>query len=121
MGIDMLYPTGPGCSVGFRGRAGGYANFARGQTQAVNNGTRILNLSPDDQQLSGMFEAGVFGTRQLTKCCSIRAGYEVWYLAQVATVASNLPTTITTSFGRNLDTADDIFFHGLTTGIEFRW
>jgi hypothetical protein len=120
-GIDMLYPTGPNCMVGLKGRAGGYANFADIETQAINNGTTFVDLSNDDVSLSGMLELGVFNTVQMTNCWSLRCGYEIWYLVNVATVPGNIPQVIDASLGRRLNTRDDVFFHGLTIGSEFRW
>ncbi len=121
LGIDMYYPVSNRISTGLRGRAGGYINFAESNSQLINNNVPIFNVADNDESIAGLFEFGATTTFQATRNLSFRMGYELWYLTGMATIPGNTPGTISTTFGRHVDTDEEIFFNGVTAGAEVRW
>ncbi len=121
IGIDMLYPIARQVSSGVRARAAGFANFAEQDVRVVNNGFQLLNNSDDDIDLAGLLELGVNTRFHVNRNISVMAGYEVWYMTQIATVPGNTPTQLISTYGRDIDTDEDVFFHGFTAGFEVKW
>ena len=129
VGLDTLYPITCSTNMGTRVRAGGFVDFVESNFTVANSlpanaavaGGVITNLNDRDQGISGMFEIGSFITQQLTPCCSVRAGYEFWYLANIATVASNTPGVISPALRGNVNNTDDVMFNGFTIGGELKW
>ena len=69
---------------------------------------------------AGVFEVGSGFRYQLGQALSIRGGFELWYIAGLATAPDQVRRVITPQTGRNIRIDDDVFFYGLTLGAEIR-
>ncbi len=118
MGADMMYPVNLRTNVGFRSKAGIYANFDEATTFMSNAGTTILAAGQTDVDVAGLIETGVFVNYQLVPSVRLTAGYEIWYLPGVATVPSQNPRIVSPLSGNELSNADSLFLHGGSLGVQ---
>lgn len=122
VGIDMAYPLSERLWTVVKARGGVFMNFTDSVFQVVTNAntqTIIANNSEEETDLSGLVEFGTSFRYNLGPSLALTAGYEFWYLANVATVPSQLTTSITPASGSTIDISDDVFFHGAVFGAEF--
>ena len=94
-----LFPVSLRANVGLRGKAGVYANFSERSTFLSNGGNLLLNAGDSEVGVAGQFEMGIFANYQIVPSIRLTAGYEAWYLPQMATVTGQNPASITTSNG----------------------
>ena len=120
IGLDLLYPVGQFAYADFRGRAGGYLNFADADVSLVNAGAAVFANNDDDEEIAGMFEIGTGFRYQVGEALSVRVGTELWYLTGVATAPDQPRSVLSTSTGNAIRVDDDILFYGLTFGAELR-
>ncbi len=121
LGVDLYRPLGR-WSTGLWSKAGIYANFVEGNMSLVNDGvTQFANGDDDNVQFAVEAEIGAFVKLQLTPRMSLQAGYELWYLYGVATATSQTASPLTPASGTNIDSEDDIFYHGASLGAELVW
>ncbi|GAA5509857.1 hypothetical protein [Novipirellula caenicola] len=121
VGLDLLYPVSCHGSVDFRGRAGGYLNFAESDTRLFNAGTTVIANIDEDTELAGVFEVGAGYSYALGEMLTLRAGFEVWYVAGLATASDQISPVVNTNFGRSTQMDDDIFITGLTASAQFKF
>jgi hypothetical protein len=118
VGADVMYPVSLRASVGFRGKAGVYANFDERATFLSNAGTVLLNTGDEDVQLAGLIEMGVTGSYQVVPSVRLTCGYEFWYMPGVATVPEQGPAVLSTASGTTVFNEADLFLHGGSIGAQ---
>lgn len=118
IGAQVWYPVSLRANVGFRGKGGVYANFADRVTTMTNAGATILNSGDSDVDVAGLIELGWFGNYQIVPSIRLMAGYEFWYLPEIATIAEQRPTVITPTSGTVVNQGDDLFLHGASFGVQ---
>ncbi len=121
VGMDLLYPI---CKHGysdFRARLGAFVNFAESDVALVNDGNLQLSNSGDDEDLAGVFELSSGIRYHFSECLSVRAGTELWYIANVANATEQFGPTLTPATGQNTNIDDDILFTGLSLGAQLRY
>jgi hypothetical protein len=118
VGADILYPVGLRTHIGFRGKAGAYANFQESRTLLQNAGVTVLNSGDNTTDLAGLFEVGIFGNYQIVPSIRLTASYEIWYGPGVAVVADQSPTRVNASSGTFVNNDDDLFLNGGSVGVQ---
>jgi hypothetical protein len=118
VGADIMYPVSLRTTVGFRGKAGVYANFAERSTFLSDGGTLLLNTGDNSVSVAGLIEGGVFAHYQIVRSIRLTAGYEFWYMPGAATVAEQSPGLLTPSSGTSVRQKDDLFLHGGSLGVQ---
>lgn len=118
IGADMLYPTTLRSNIGFKGKAGVYANFDERNTYLINNGNLLINAGDSRVDIAGMFEFGVLGNYHILPSVRLTAGYEFWWMPGMATIPEQGPTLITPATGTYSFHKDDLFLHGGSVGLQ---
>ncbi|QDV26643.1 hypothetical protein [Aureliella helgolandensis] len=118
IGADVLYPVSLRGSVGFRGKAGVYANFEDRSTYMTNEGVLLLNGGDDHVELAGLIEGGVIGNYQIVPSIRLTAGYEFWYVPGAATIAEQTPAHVHPGAGFSIENESDLFLHGGSLGLQ---
>ena len=122
IGVDgKIFERGP-FSIGGLAKVGGYYNNAEESTGvSIFKVVRPSNASTGHAAFVG--EAGLQCKYQILKGLALKVGYEALWLNGVALAAGQIQKTLTThpttvtALGVNSDS--DIFFHGVTTGLEY--
>ncbi len=117
-GLDAFYPISQRLSIGSRARLGVFANFNEGRTFLANRGVTRLNAGDKDVDIAGLIETGAVARYRILPSVVATAGYEIWYLAGVATAPNQGVIPITPLTGSRVSAADEVLFHGATAGIE---
>lgn len=118
VGADIMYPVSLRTNVGFRGKAGVYANFDERTTFLSNDNTILLNAGDDSVEVAGLIEMGVFANYQIVPSVRLTAGYEFWYLPGIATVPEQGPSLITPASGTTVFNDSELFLHGGSVGVQ---
>ena len=118
VGADMLYPVSLRANVGFKAKAGVYANFDDRQVAMNNAGVQILNAGASDTDVAGLIEMGVTTNYVIVPSVRLTAGYEFWYMPGIATVPEQRPSIISPASGSTIDDSDDLFIHGGYAGVQ---
>lgn len=118
VGADILYPVSLRTNVGFRGKAGVYANFDENNVHLQNGATTILNAGDNSVDVAGLIEMGIFANYQVVPSVRLTAGYEFWYMPGVVTVPGQSPHVINPSTGTQLQNDDELFLHGGSVGVQ---
>lgn len=93
-----------------------YVNATTGNPQ----GGTFVDFNTDNREgpLSYMLQAGVVGRWHIRPNLSVRAGYEMLYLTNMAMAPDQLKFDPDYS---TVSTSGDPFYHGVTAGSEFFW
>jgi hypothetical protein len=118
LGYELFYDIGNRISWSTVGKFGIYANPNRVKTKLNNAGAQFLDLKDTNTALSGSIELGLNGHLKLGQRSRLRFGYNAFWLGEVASTADNIPVTINPTTGSNTSDSDDMFFHGLSVGLE---
>ena len=123
LGADMmLWNAGRGIKFNGIAKGGVFYNHQAYQTTSV-GGDRGISESyiatADAPAFVG--EVGFNGSVALTKWLSWRAGYTCFWLAGVATPASQLGATDVGNETTGINCYSSVLLHGVTTGLEARW
>lgn len=118
IGGEFNQALGMRALVGFRGKAALLANFSRNSVNLQNAGLNILGVTDSDVDVAGLFELGSNIKYSLTPSIRLTAGYEMWYLPGVATVASQGLNVISQGTAQKVDADDDLLLHGVTLGAQ---
>ncbi len=118
VGADILYPVGLRTHVGFKGKAGAYANIENSRTLLQNAGTTIINAGDNNTDLAGLFEIGAFVNYQIVPSIRLTAGYEFWYAPGIAVIPDQSPTQINPSTGTFVSNSDELFLQGGSVGLQ---
>ena len=121
LGLDLLYPTSCHGYMDVRARAGAYLNFADSTVLVVNDGSTLVANSDDADEIAGVFEVGTAYRYDFGECLSVRAGFEMWYLAGVATAPGQVSPLVSSAMGRSIDADDDVFITGFTVGGQLKF
>ncbi|MEM6689878.1 MAG: hypothetical protein AAF664_10650 [Planctomycetota bacterium] len=127
VGLDLLFPVGRFAFSDTRIRLGAYANFIDRDVQiaardlAVSASTFQRSSGSSDVQLAGLFELSSGFRYQLGEILAVRAAGELWYLTGVAQAVDQTSQTFNNPQPAALDGNQDIFFVGLSAGIEARY
>lgn len=118
VGAEILYPVSLRTNMGFRGKAGVYANFDENNVFLQNGATTILNAGDNSVDVAGLIEMGVFANYQVLPSVRLTAGYEFWYMPGVVTVPGQSPQFINPSTGTRVDNDEEVFLHGGSLGVQ---
>ncbi|MFK7767789.1 MAG: BBP7 family outer membrane beta-barrel protein [Mariniblastus sp.] len=118
IGGELFYDVGYRWSYSVIGKAGVYANFNKVDTSLINNGAQFINVEDDNVTVAGSLELGLIGHYQLTQRSRLRAGYQLLWLGEVASASDNFNPVLTPTTGTSSSDSDDMFFHGLSVGLE---
>lgn len=118
IGAELFYDVGNRLSFSFTSKLGVYANYNEADTQMTHNGTQFINSESSGGTLSSTYEAGLTGHYRLNRRARLRFGYNILFLGEVATVSDNFPRALAPSTGGNVTDSDNMFFHGLSFGLE---
>jgi hypothetical protein len=118
VGADIFYPVSLRTNVGFRGKAGAYANFAERGTFLRNANVIVLESGDSHTDLAGVIEMGVFSSYQLVPSIRLTAAYDFWYLPGMATVPEQSPNIISPASGGTVFNEDNLFLHGASLGVQ---
>lgn len=118
LGYELFYDVGYRLSWSTIGKFGVYANPNRVKTKLNNAGAQFLDLTDTNTAFSGTIELGLNGHYKLGKRSRLRFGYNAFWLGEVASTADNIPVTINPTTGSDTSDSDDMFFHGLSLGLE---
>ena len=119
IGQEYYYDVGYRASFSVFGKLGVYANFSENDTLGASNGTVFLANSDENVTIAGSMEFGITGHYQINQRARMRAGYTVLWLGNVASVSDNFPRFLSPFTGTGTGDSDDMFFHGLSLGLEF--
>ena len=82
-------------------------------------GSSAVNTSLDAAAFFG--ETGIVGYFQITKHLSVRSGYEVMFVNNVAQPVNQIPNTNLASRTATVDTSAGLFYQGASAGLEVTW
>jgi len=122
-GLDLFYNVGASGRLSLVGKTkfGLYANFAEGDVLLVNAGAVELDNDDNDIQLAFLGELGFSARYRVLPCLSIKAGYEIWYLAGLAQAHGQAVSPLTPATGTDVDSDNDTWYHAATVGAELVW
>jgi hypothetical protein len=120
IGSELMYPYGR-LSLSGVGKLGVFLDINRGGTTLINDGIVRLANGVDDSDFSFLAELGISASVRITRCLSVRAGYEFWYIYGLALAAEQPMHVLTAATGLRLDEDGDVFFHGGSAGIELTY
>jgi len=118
IGGEIFYDVGYRLSYSLFSKFGAYANFNQVDTILQNAGARFLDVEDNSVTVSGSIELGLIAHYQLSQTARLRAGYNVLFLGELATAADNFSPVISPIAGTSSSDSDDVFFHGLSVGLE---
>ena len=118
VGGDIFYPVSLRGNMGFRGKAGVYANFDENTVYLQNGATTIVNAGDNTVDVAGLIEMGVFANYQVVPSVRLTAGYEFWYMPGTLSVPGQSPQFINPSTGTRADNDNELFLHGGSVGAQ---
>ena len=118
IGGELFYDVGYRLSWSLASKAGVYANFNKLDTRLRNDGTNFLNVEDENGTVSGSIELNLIGHYQLSQQARFRFGYNALWLGEVASVSDNFSPVISPTTGSDAGDSDDMFFHGVSLGLE---
>ncbi|TWU41333.1 hypothetical protein Q31b_27720 [Novipirellula aureliae] len=127
IGLDMLFPVSCHGYMDFRGRAGGYLNFAESNVGGFKGvaGGATPTFQPfsdsDDSDIAGVFELGAGYRYDLGQMLSMRAGVEGWYVTGVANAEDQARQVISRGSFQSIDNDDDFFVFGFNFGAQIKY
>lgn len=123
LGGDGWLGLRQGLRIGCEGKAGIYNNryefSGTGTFPGVGNSPPDYNVVVDGNELAFVGEAGVSMVADILPSWSIKGGYQVYYLDNLATVAGNIDTT--TILPPVVNSEDDALYHGFSASMEYVW
>lgn len=104
-------------------RAGVYANDARQRSSLVNyqNPVTEFTFKDRDTQLATVTELGLRMNYKIGQNTNAYAGYRGMWVKGVALASDQIPHTSFAGVNSNIDNSGDVFYHGGTFGLEFRF
>lgn len=116
VGGELMQPVGLRTLVGVKGKGALLANFSHNNLDII---SPLYNQTASDSEVdvAGLVEIGSYVKYSVTPSIRLTAGYEFWYLPEVATVRSQNPQFV--SLTTNKVRADDeLFIHGASFGAQ---
>lgn len=125
MQLGAIYSYQVSCkfSIGLEAKAGVYVNEAEQSTVSDATVRGTFDEKVEDDNIALVSDGGLTGTYDVCSWLSLRGGYHVLFVSDVALADENFNTTRPASVRRlaELDTEGDVFYHGATAGAEIRW
>ncbi|WP_153558470.1 hypothetical protein [Roseimaritima sediminicola] len=121
VGIDMGYPLGQRLWSMLRARGGVFVNLTDSTFQFNNDSTTEVFNFDEDSTIAGLIEFGGTLRYQIGERLSVSGGYELWYLANVATAPGQFTSVMSPLVGSAVDDSDDVFMHGAVFGAELNF
>ena len=122
IGGELYYDVGYRWSLSGFSKAGIYANFNRFDTDLVNDGVELINAEDTNFTISTSYEIGLNAKYRLTRQAQFRVGYNLFFIGNLGTVSDNLVNVggigLSPDLGSETTDSDDVFFHGLSFGLE---
>jgi hypothetical protein len=122
VGLDWLVLEGCGpWEVNAIGKLGLFGNFTEGGIYEFGPGP-IGTFNTTESGTSFVAELGITGTYHVTEQCGLRIGYEFLFLNNLGLASDAASTSITNPslLAANVYRGD-VFYHGLTAGVEYAW
>ena len=119
IGEELFYDIGYRTSFSASGKLGLYGNISQADTVLAKDGVRILNANDDNGNVAGSLDFNLTAHYQINQRARLKAGYNAMWLGNVSSVSDNIPTTISPFTGSGVSDTDDMFFHGISIGLEF--
>lgn len=122
LGGELLMCVTSRLKVGAEAEGGLYGIKAR-QTTTITTSTQVfVDERAHDEDVAFVGEAGAIALFRLTDRCTLRGGYQVFYLDGVALATENFNTASPFSI-RNTVMNDNgsVFYHGAAGGFEWTW
>jgi hypothetical protein len=131
VGTDALICITPRFKIGGEVEAGVYGSRSKQRTDILSfrniDGVRIANAGRAEfdttTDVSFVGEAGILGLFRVTPRFTVKAGYQVLFIAGVAEATANFNTQSPFSANRTsfINNDGDIFYHGSNLGFEWTW
>ena len=119
VGEELFYDIGYRTSFSAAGKLGLYGNVSQADTVLSKDGIQILNANDDNGTVSGSIDFNLSAHYQINQRARLKAGYNALWLGNVSSVSDNIPSTISPFTGSGVSDTDDMFFHGISIGLEF--
>ena len=117
IGGEVFYDVGYRWSASGFGKFGIFANFSDFDTNFNNDDFNVSSES-DNFTVSTVAEIGALVHYQIRTNLRFRAGYQGFFIGNVATTADNLGISTGIFTGGDANDSDDVFFHGFNFGLE---
>lgn len=126
LGGDGWLGLRQGLRIGGEVKAGVYNNryefSASGDFAGVGNAPPDYTVETDGNQVAFVGEAGISMVADILPSWSIKGGYHVFYLDNLATVASNVTFFDSSIFTPSaVNTDNDALYHGFDASLEYVW
>ena len=118
VGGELFYDVGYRWSASGFGKFGLFANFNDYDTNFTNGDFNVSSES-DNVTVSSAAELGILAHYQIRTNLRFRAGYNAFFIGNVATTADNIGNSSGLFTGAEANDSDDVFFHGFNFGLEF--
>lgn len=104
-------------------KAGIYINDAQSSTfiRDINNTTVLRNTQLGGQNEAFVGEFNVNLTVRVAASTALRLGYQCMFIDQVALSVDQINPTSSAQTGLSLNARGDLFLHGPSAGLDFRW
>jgi len=120
IGVDLIFPIGKfSTRTTIKGSLMG--NRSETNVQLINAGTVEVANSSDTLKVASLLEMGYYLSYQATRRVRFYGGYEFLWLNGFATATSQVANPITSQTGSAVSTNNDVFFHGVSAGMEYLW
>jgi len=119
IGGELFYDIGYRWSGSVKGSWGVYANFNDfDSTVAAATGSPLTTES-NQGTISTAVDLSFLAHYQIRTDMRFQIGYNLIFVGNVASVADNLVQQVPTLNSIDVSDSDDVFFHGLSLGLEF--
>lgn len=122
MGADLkLWRLGGPLAVNGLFKAGIFGNSSDNHFVYDIVGTPIVQGNGSDSTVAFVGEIGVNAAYQLTRHFSLRGGYQMLWVSEVALASDQANLTLQTLDPNDMQSSGDVFYHGALVGGEFAW
>ncbi len=119
VGGELFYDIGYRWSTSVAGKWGVFANISDFDTTTIGNTGSPLVSENNESTISTAAELNFLAHYQIRTNLRFKAGYNLLFVGNVATVSDNFTQQTPTLNGFNISDSDDVFFHGFSLGLEF--
>jgi hypothetical protein len=120
IGMELMYPLGDWMTTtSIKGAL--MASDTEASINLVNAGAVEIANTDDNLAVASLIELGYYFSYQVTPQVKFRGGYEFWWLWGFANIPGQLTNPITAAAGSKVDDNSDVYYHGVSAGIEVVW